>query len=65
MKNDKEVRGSSISMIYVAYNPLNHESLAPQISFSIINTINGVSSAWIRVNHVAKNNVTSQTYHKP
>lgn len=69
MKNYKEVGGSSISLIYVAesVNPLKHESLATQISFDIINKINGAFSAWIRVNCVAKNNVTSQkliTHHK-
>lgn len=69
MKNDKEVGGSIILLIYVSesINPLNPESLATQISFNIINKINGVFSAWIRVNCVAKNNVTSQkliTHHK-
>lgn len=68
MKNYKEV-GGSISLIYVveSVNPLNLESLDTQITFNIINKINGPFSAWIRVNCVAKNNVTSQkliTHHK-
>lgn len=67
MKNDKEVGGSSIALIYgaVSANPLNPESLATQISFNIINKINGAFSAWIRFNCIAENNFTSpKNYHK-
>lgn len=41
MKNDKEVGGSSISLTYESVNPLNPESLSTQISFKLINKING------------------------
>lgn len=46
MKNDKEVGGSSISLTYESVNPLNPESLSTQISFKLINKINGALVHW-------------------